>query len=152
MLFCAVLAVAHSLSSGGLVQAHGLNYHLFAEDPHISIATQLSFLSPHFYANCHIHCIPQTLQINVSKIELSFPPLSSQVAPASPTFTFILVSVGGTTIQKFTSHIRLPSLSPTFNQPLSLASFSSSIFPNLPFVLVLLCRLFQQPSDCFSCL
>lgn len=123
--------MAHSFSSGCLVQASGFNYHLFAEDPHISIATQPPFLSPHFCANCHIHCIPQTLTINLSKIELSFPPLSSsQIKPA---FTFSLASVGGTTIQKFISHIRLlPSLSSTFNQPSRLAlspAPSSPIFP-----------------------
>lgn len=73
------------------------------------------------------------------KLSYVFPLLSSSSQNLLLTFTFILVSVGGTTIQKFTSYIGLlPSLSPTFNQPSSLASFSSSILPNPPFVMVLL--------------
>lgn len=92
------------------------------------------------------HC-----KLYASKTEFLLPPLSSQMKPASP-FTFTLVWVGDSTIQKFTSHNRLlPSLSPRVIQPSSLASFSSSILlPSPPFVLVLLLRIFKQPSDCFS--
>lgn len=117
MLFCGVLALAHSLSSGGLVQAHCLNYHLFAEDPHISIATQLSFLSPHFCANCHIHCIPQTLQINVSKIELSFPPVLS----SSTCFSYLHLH---SSLSRWHHH---PEICKSHQTPISQPFFQSTI-------------------------
>lgn len=69
--------------------------------------------SSHCWVDCHIHYIPHK-HCNLLLLKLCPPTLpSSQIKPASPTFTFILVSVGGSTTQKFTSHMGLlPSLSP----------------------------------------
>lgn len=67
-----------------------------------------------FWVDCHIHYIPHK-HCKLPKLLYLLPLPSSQIKPASPTFTFILVSVGGSTTQKFTSHMRLlPSLNPGF--------------------------------------
>lgn len=98
---CRLLALTQGSSfSSGDLEACGFNYHPFADDPHIPPATQPLFLSQLPYPLYPPkHCI-----LNASKIELSLPPLSFlQIKPVSPTVTFVLVSVGGSTIWKFTS-------------------------------------------------
>lgn len=67
-----------------------------------------------FWVDCHIHYIPHKhCKLTASKVLNLLPLPSSQTKPASPTFTFILASVGGSTTQKFTSHVGLlPSLNP----------------------------------------
>lgn len=157
MLFPGVLDLVHCLlfPSGDIVQAHDFHNYLLMI-PTAQLPPSLLFWASASMPTSHPLYPTNTANFMCPKWRWSsFPPLSSssQIKPTSPTFLFSLVSVGSTTIQKFTGHMGLfPSLSPTFNQPSTLAYFSGSVLSNPAFVLVLLPRLFQQPPDCFSCL
>lgn len=80
------------------------------------------------------HC-----KLNVSQIELCLSPSVLLLSkPASYLHLHSSLSRWYHHPEIYKSHRTPPSLSPTFHQPSSLASFSSSILPNPPFVLVLL--------------
>lgn len=119
----------------------------FADGPHISVATQLSFEST------AISAMYPTNTANLLLPKLLYLP---SVFLSNKACVSYLHCHSGLSRQKFTSHVDSSHLS-ALNQPPSLASLSSSITPLLLPSQPSLCsgsltQTVSTTSDCFSCL